>query len=161
MGLFDWMKKTAEVKVFAPVPGNLLELAEVPDPVFAGEILGKGFAVAPTGCVFASPIAGEITMLAPTLHAFGVRSPEGAEILVHIGIDTVALKGEGFEALAQVGDAVKAGDPVVCVAEDVAGKVPSMISPVVNTSKAKFEIAELNLAAKPGEPVAILHALEA
>ena len=89
-------KHNAPSAVFAPVEGEIIELSSVPDPVFSGGMMGQGFAVQPTSGEFGSPVEGEIIMVARTLHAFGVRTDEGAEVLVHIGIDTVQLKGEGF-----------------------------------------------------------------
>jgi len=100
-------------QVLAPVPGRVLALAEVPDPVFAGEMVGPGVAVEPTGEVVTavSPIAGRLVKLHP--HAYVVLGDDGLGVLVHLGIDTVRLEGRGFELLVAEGDTVAAGDPVV------------------------------------------------
>jgi glucose-specific phosphotransferase system IIA component len=100
-------------QVLAPVPGRVLTLAEVPDPVFAGEMVGPGVAVEPTGEVVTavSPIAGRLVKLHP--HAYVVLGDGGVGVLVHLGIDTVRLEGRGFELLVAEGDTVAAGDPVV------------------------------------------------
>ena len=100
-------------QVLAPVPGRVLALAEVPDPVFAGEMVGPGVAVEPTGEVVTavSPIAGRLVKLHP--HAYVVLGDGGVGVLVHLGIDTVRLEGRGFELLVAEGDTVAAGDPVV------------------------------------------------
>ncbi|MGH8867598.1 MAG: PTS sugar transporter subunit IIA [Actinomycetes bacterium] len=101
------------LRVGAPVPGRVLALAEVPDPVFAGGMVGPGLAVDPErGPVQAvSPVAGRLFKVHP--HAFVVLTPDGRGVLVHLGIDTVALKGDGFTRLAAEGDDVRPGDPVV------------------------------------------------
>lgn len=106
-------KKKQPTAIFAPVAGEVYELKDVPDPVFAGGTMGEGFAVIPTNGEVTSPVSGELFMLFPTAHAFAVRTPSGAEVLVHVGVDTVSLQGTGFEALRSQGDTVRAGDPVV------------------------------------------------
>lgn len=129
-------------------------MSEVPDPVFAQLVLGDGFAVDPVEGVFVSPVAGELTLLAETLHAFGVRSEEGLEVLVHIGLDTVKLAGDGFTARRRAGDRVGAGDPVIEVdLTAVAGRVPSMITPVVITNRSGFTLGRLRPDAEYGAPV--------
>lgn len=122
-------------QVVAPVEGTIIPLSEVPDPVFAQGMLGEGFAVETAGDIVRSPVDGEIIVLFPTAHAFAVRTPKGEEVLVHIGVDTVSLKGEGFHALAAQGDQVKAGTPVVQLTdlEALAEKVPSLVTIVVST----------------------------
>ncbi|MFY0408353.1 PTS sugar transporter subunit IIA [Solicola sp. PLA-1-18] len=100
--------------VLAPVAGAVQALADVPDPVFAGEIVGSGVAVAPSadGPVEAvSPVDGTVVKLHP--HAYVVVAADGTGVLVHLGIDTVQLGGEGFELLAAEGQTVTAGQPVV------------------------------------------------
>ncbi len=104
---------TDTLAVVAPVPGRVLDLADVPDPVFAQQIVGSGVAVDPDRApgVAVAPVAGRLLKLHP--HAFVVLTTEGKGVLVHLGIDTVQLDGEGFELLAAEGDEVEAGDPVV------------------------------------------------
>jgi glucose-specific phosphotransferase system IIA component len=99
--------------VAAPLAGTAIALEEVPDPVFATAIVGPGMAIEPdprVGVVTA-PIAGQLLKVKP--HAFVVVSPEGQAVLVHLGIDTVSLNGEGFTVLAAEGTPVAAGDPVI------------------------------------------------
>jgi len=98
--------------VLAPVAGLVRPLADVPDAVFAAEMVGGGVAIEPTGgpADAVSPVAGTVLKLHP--HAFVVLSPEGAGILVHLGIDTVSLGGAGFELLVAEGSQVAAGQPV-------------------------------------------------
>ena len=133
-------KKKSE-SVYSPVSGRIVSLDDVPDPVFAKRSVGDGFAVVPTDGSFRSPVDGELVLVATTRHAFAVRTPEGAEILVHIGIDTVTLKGEGFTGHRQAGETVSRGDVIVsCDLDDMRSKVPSMITPVLLTNGAKFSM---------------------
>lgn len=139
-------KPNAPSAVFAPVEGEIIELSSVPDPVFSGGMMGQGFAVQPTSGEFGSPVEGEIIMVARTLHAFGVRTDEGAEVLVHIGIDTVNLKGEGFTAHRRKGDRVRPGDVVVSLdLASVSGRVPSMATPVIVTNGDRFDVSAPDL----------------
>lgn len=103
-------KPSAPETIVAPMAGEAVAMTSVADPVFASEAMGKGTAIEPTeGKVFA-PVSGTITVLADTGHAVGLLSDGGAEILIHIGIDTVNLKGEPFTAHVENGQRVKAGD---------------------------------------------------
>ena len=117
----------------APIDGRLIELIHVPDAVFAGKIMGDGFAIEPTNGEVVSPVDGMITsFMADTRHAVGITSAEGLEILIHIGIDTVQLAGEGFVGLVGQDAPVTAGQPLLKVdLEMIRGKVPSLVSPVV------------------------------
>lgn len=135
-------KKKSE-SVYSPVAGRVVSLDEVPDPVFAGRSVGDGFAVEPADGSFRSPVDGELVLVARTLHAFAVRTHEGAEILVHIGIDTVTLKGEGFTGHREVGETVSRGDVIIsCDLEDIQMKVPSTVTPVLLTNGAKFSMSQ-------------------
>lgn len=128
------------VTVLAPMAGWVSPLGEVPDPVFADAILGDGLAVDPTDGRVVAPIDGVIATLAG--HAFTIRHAGGAEIVVHVGLETVALKGEGFKRLAREGQSVKAGDPVLVADLDfLAGRAKSLISPVVVASGERFRIS--------------------
>lgn len=150
-------KGPAGEDVYRPVQGAVIKLDDVPDPVFARRSMGDGFAVEPTDGTFSSPVDGELVMVAKTLHAFAVRTPAGAEVLVHIGIDTVGLKGAGFTALRQQGDTVNVGDPVIRVdLAAVSGQVPSMATPVIVTNGKKFTIGEPELGAAEGGVVATI-----
>ncbi|MGC3992849.1 MAG: PTS glucose transporter subunit IIA [Propionicimonas sp.] len=97
------------VIVQAPVAGRVLPLAEVSDPVFAGGVLGQGVAVEPSGGVLVAPVSGTVVTAFPTGHAFGLKAHDGAEVLVHVGIDTVELEGAGFSRLVEQGAVVDAG----------------------------------------------------
>jgi PTS system glucose-specific IIA component len=104
---------TDALDVVAPVPGRVIGLADVPDPVFAQQIVGSGVAIDPdrTPGIAVAPVAGRLLKLHP--HAFVVLTSAGKGVLVHLGIDTVQLDGTGFELVAAEGDEVEAGDPVV------------------------------------------------
>lgn len=106
-------KREKKIELVAPIDGNTVALSAVPDKVFASGMMGKGIAVEPAGNVVVAPCAGKLTLLPDSKHAFGMKAVNGAEILVHIGLDTVNLKGSGFEALAHAGDKVDAGTPII------------------------------------------------
>ncbi|MDF2684234.1 MAG: glucose transporter subunit [Brevibacillus sp.] len=106
-------KKQQEVTFLAPLTGAVVPLSEVPDPVFAQKVVGDGVAIQPTEGLLLSPIDAKVTHLFPTHHAIGLTSETGLEILMHIGIDTVKLKGQGFTPFVAVGDQVKAGDKLI------------------------------------------------
>lgn len=107
---FDIMSKKEQKEIIAPVGGITVELEDTPDPAFAEKLVGDGVAVEPSEGVFRSPCDGEITGVAQALHAYSITSNDGLEILVHIGIDTVELKGKGFSPRVKPGDKVKKGD---------------------------------------------------
>jgi len=118
--------------VLAPLPGRALPLADVPDPVFAQAMVGPGCAIdPPRGAVEAvAPVAGKIVKLHP--HAYVVVGEDGRGVLVHLGLDTVQLKGEGFRLLAEEGADVEAGTPVVAwdtAAVEAGGRSP--VCPVI------------------------------
>lgn len=100
-------------KLVAPVTGKSIPLSETPDPVFAQKMAGDGLAMEPTGDIVTAPADGELTLVFNTKHAFAMTLENGVELLVHIGIETVSLNGEGFEQLAEQGTKVKAGDPII------------------------------------------------
>ncbi len=106
--MFDFFKK--EKMLTAVARGQVIDITKVPDQVFSQKILGDGFAIIPeNGDVF-SPVSGTISDVTETLHAYCITSDDGLEILVHIGIDTVELKGSGFTPLVKKGDHVNQGD---------------------------------------------------
>ena len=117
--MFKLFKKTVSTEnkgIVAPADGNMFSIENVSDPMFAQKLLGDGVAFKYEGdsVVVCAPASGSLSALFPTGHAFGVTTPEGVELLVHIGIDTVSANGEGFKSLGKnQGDKVNAGDPVV------------------------------------------------
>ena len=109
--MFHFLKgKSKENVLYAPCKGKVVPLSEVPDPTFSEKILGDGFAVIPSEGKIYAPTDGEIAMVFDTLHAITLTSSSGTEILIHIGLDTVTLKGAPFTAHVAAGDQVKKGD---------------------------------------------------
>ncbi|SHH02460.1 glucose-specific PTS transporter subunit IIBC [Tepidibacter thalassicus] len=122
----------------SPLNGKILDIKDVPDQVFSQKIMGDGFAIEPVNGEVVSPVDGVITTFFPTKHAIGFTADNGQEVLVHFGIDTVNLQGEGFEALVKEGDKVKAGQPVLKVdLKVVKEKAASTITPIVFTNLAE------------------------
>lgn len=137
--MFKNQKKTTrltnEVKLYNPIEGEIISIENVPDPVFSERMLGDGFAIIPTGNKVYAPISGKVKVLFPTLHALAIETQEGLEALIHIGIDTVELKGEGFVANVQVGDVVKHGDLLITFDKGIIeSKATSIITPLVITN---------------------------
>lgn len=122
-------------ELVSPADGEIVPLEKVPDAVFAEKTLGDGFAVELSGNEIHSPADGEITVLFPTKHAFAVTTTSGLELLVHIGIDTVELNGEGFIAHVKQGDKVKKGDKVITIDKAaIEAKGKNTITPVIVTN---------------------------
>lgn len=135
----------------APCLGTLIPLEQVKDAMFAQKLLGDGIAIIPHEEMIASPCDGKLMMIAPTSHAFGIRMDNDAEILVHVGLDTVNLQGKGFEVLAHVGQKVKAGTPILRVDLDYMRKQQMDVTiPVIVTNQDGFmmekrrEVGEVN-----------------
>ncbi|WP_042341552.1 glucose-specific PTS transporter subunit IIBC [Bacillus timonensis] len=119
----------------SPIKGELHPITDVPDEVFSGKMMGDGFAILPSEGLVVAPEAGKIVNLFPTKHAIGLETLNGREILIHFGIDTVNLKGEGFETLVSQGDNVEKGQPLLKVdMEYVKQHVPSIMTPIVFTN---------------------------
>lgn len=150
----------ADVDVRAPFAGDVVALSQVPDASFAQGMVGEGFAVMPDAVDafdVCAPVDGTITMIFKTRHAFGMKTEDGLDLLIHIGIDTVELKGEGFTALAKKGDTVTAGTPIIAVeAQKLRERGVNLITPVVcPTAK---QVAGVDIAreghAQPGDVAA-------
>lgn len=118
--MFGFLKgKSKEIIIGSPVKGRAVSISQVNDPTFAEEILGKGVAIMPEDGKICAPAAGEIGMVFDTMHAFSMTTKGGAEILVHVGLETVGLKGKGFTAHAKAGDKVEKGDLILTADFDV------------------------------------------
>lgn len=123
------------MEIHAPLSGIAVPLAEVPDEVFARLMVGDGLAIDPTSSQVLAPFAGTISQLHQARHALAITSPEGVEVLVHVGLDTVSLKGHGFTSLVKLGDQVVAGQPLIAFEADVVGRAArSLITVVVVTN---------------------------
>lgn len=123
------------ISLQSPLKGTLLSLAQVPDDAFAGKVLGDGFAIDPTDGLVVAPLDAEVAQVFRTNHAIGLVSKDGLEILIHAGIDTVKMNGEGFQSFVKAGDHVKAGDKLLQFDLTlVKAKAKSAITPVVVTN---------------------------
>lgn len=140
---------TEDEGFMAPLKGELKPITEVPDQVFAGKMMGDGFAIVPVEGTIVSPVNGKIVNLFPTKHAIGILSDTGREILIHVGIDTVNLKGQGFETLVAENDIVEQGQPLLKVDLDyIKEHATSTITPIVFTNLAEGEKVVIE---KPGQ----------
>ncbi len=176
----------SNLEILAPLDGWCSSLNEVPDPVFAGRMLGDGLAIDPTGDLLVAPCAGEIVTLPASAHAVSIRAADGIDILIHIGVDTVQLAGRGFGARVRPGDRVRAGDPLIRFDLDVVARAakslmtPILVTPMEGLSLRKcraagavragdrlFEVsgtaprnpAALDAARAPGDAAAAIHTL--
>lgn len=101
------------MKFISPLNGQLVAISEVKDPVFSQKMMGDGFAIVPSSNEVVSPVDATIEVLFPTGHAIGLKTNDGVEILIHLGIDTVKSKSNSFKLLKHVGDKVSAGDAII------------------------------------------------
>ena len=108
-GLFKKKKNS----FLSPMTGKSVSIKEVPDETFSSEMLGKGVAIIPSDGLVTSPTSGKVSMIFETLHAISILADTGEEILIHIGLDTVKMNGDGFSSYAKVGDIVKPKDPLI------------------------------------------------
>ena len=122
-------------KFSSPINGTAAPIEETPDEAFAGKMMGDGIMIMPEDKTIFAPCDGEILFVFPSKHAVGIKTNDGFEILIHIGINTVELNGEGFEAFVNAGDKVKKGDKLIGFdIEYIKDKVPSMATPFIFTS---------------------------
>lgn len=151
--MFKILKK--EKTLNSPVRGKVISLDKVSDEVFSKKILGEGFAVIPAETDFVSPASGTVGDVSETLHAYCITSDDGLELIVHIGIDTVGLKGAGFTPQVKTGDKVSCGSPLAAV--DITklkslGYDTSCIVVITNSDKLKnYSVIEADNA-EPGAP---------
>ncbi len=122
-------------ELLVPIPGEIIALSEIPDPVFSTGMMGRGFGIVPQEGKVVALADGEILTVFPTKHAIAMQTTKGHEILIHFGLDTTLLKGEGFTTHVEVGQKVKAGDLLLTVdTEAIKDKVPSLSTPIVFTN---------------------------
>ena len=135
----------SKLTLLAPLAGWSTPLDEAPDAVFAGRMLGDGLAIDPTGSTLHAPCDGELIAIPATRHAITVRTAEGAEILIHVGIDTVGLAGEGFELHVRQGQRVRAGDRLLSFDIDLlARRAKSLLTPVILLEGGGFTVGRRN-----------------
>ena len=138
MGLFDKFKKAVSAEPAAPATPAAItaQASDFPDPVFSTEVLGKGCAIWPENDVVYAPVSGEVTVTMG--HAVGLKSDSGVEVLVHVGVDTVDMKGRGFTGYVKQGDHVSAGDPMIKIDRSeiaAAGHPDCVVLAVSNTAE--------------------------
>lgn len=122
------------IGIFCPIAGFAAPLTEAPDPAFAGKMMGDGFVITPSEGVAAAPADGTIAFVFPTKHALGLKTGDGLEILIHVGIETVKLEGKGFHPLIKEGDSVKKGDKLLEFdLQYIREHAESAVSPVIIT----------------------------
>ncbi|CAG9619926.1 PTS sugar transporter subunit IIA [Sutcliffiella rhizosphaerae] len=139
-GLKDHPKTPTEETIFTPLSGKVTELTDVPDPTFSQKMMGDGLAIIPTDGEVVSPVNGEIIQFFHTKHAIGIRSESGAEILIHVGLETVSMNGEGFVGHVKEGDKVKVGDKLIsCDLNLIKEKAANIITPIVITNSDQVE----------------------
>ena len=129
---------TQKLHLMAPVSGVAMAITDVSDPVFSQKMMGDGFGIEPTDGQIAAPVDGRIMMISDTKHAIGIKADDGAELLIHLGIDTVELKGAPFEIDTAMDARVKAGDVIGSMDLDAikkAGKKTTVIVAITNTKE--------------------------
>jgi multiphosphoryl transfer protein len=135
------MTAVRTVRLLAPLAGWSTPLDEAPDQVFASRLLGDGLAIDPTSATLCAPCDGELIVIAAARHAVTLRTPEGCEVLLHVGIDSVELGGQGFELHARQGARVRAGEPLLSFDLDLlARRAKSLLTPVIVTADSGFGI---------------------
>ena len=135
---------SAPVTITSPLAGEVKELSQATDPVFAQGLMGRGVVIVPSKGELVSPVNGRVTVFFPTKHAIGILSDEGVEILMHIGMDTVNLEGKGFEGYVSQGDKVKVGDKLISFDIDMIKKAGYITeTPVIITNSDKYEVEVL------------------
>lgn len=150
MKLFQKLfSKDSGIKIGAPVSGKLLSIKEVSDPTFSEEILGRGIAIIPADGKICVPADGTVSTIFPTGHAAAITSSEGAEILIHVGLDTVKLDGKHFTIHAKEGQKVSKGDLLLeADMEQIKAEGYDIITPVIICNSDEFSSFTLS---EPGE----------
>lgn len=139
----------SSVEIAAPVAGKLVGIGEVKDDVFRKEVLGKGIAIIPSGNRFVSPVDGTVGTIFPTGHGVAVISNEGAEILIHVGLDTVKLQGKHFTVYVEEGQKVKRGELLLeAEIKQIEAEGYDIVTPIVVCNS--YDFFEYQ-AAEPGE----------
>ena len=140
--MFGLLKRKSRM-VYAPIDGKVIPLEDVDDEVFARKLAGDGVAIVPVGDTFCAPIDGEVVKIFPTNHAYIVQGEKDLGVMVHIGLESVALGGKGFERLAHEGDRIKAGDPIIRV--DMAylsAHAKDSVTPILITEESRVKLLD-------------------
>lgn len=135
------MFKKKQISLVSPMDGDLINLEDIDDAVFSKKLVGEGVAIIPTSSTVIAPINGVVTRIFPTKHAFMISNPNGIEVLVHVGLDTVELNGEGFTCLVKEGDTVNQASPILEVDfEFLKSKNKDIATPIIITSDKDIEL---------------------
>ncbi|WP_160687525.1 PTS glucose transporter subunit IIA [Clostridium sp. C2-6-12] len=140
--------KNIRESIFAYASGDFVKIEDVPDPVFSKKLMGEGVAILPSNGQILAPVDGEIILIAETKHAFALRTALGEEILIHIGLETLNLNGQGFNFFVKLGDKVKKGQIIVDVDLDFINEnASSTIIPMVvtNSNENRFDFKWENI----------------
>ncbi|WP_338207687.1 PTS glucose transporter subunit IIA [Lactiplantibacillus paraxiangfangensis] len=159
MNFFGKRIKNSDTAIVSPVNGEVVPITKVPDEVFAQKMMGDGLAVIPTDDVVVAPIDGKVSFIAETRHGIGITSKTGLEMVVHLGIDTVNLKGAPFNVQVKLNQSIKAGQPLVMMDRQaiVAAKLdPIVIIAMTNLNDLKQRIELTVGSAQAGQAVATL-----
>lgn len=142
-------QRKKEETIFSPLSGRVLAIEDVPDPIFSRNMAGMGVAIDPEDGRVGSPVDGEVIHLFQTKHALWIRAESGLDLLIHIGLDTVYMKGEGFHDYVKKGDRVKTGQPLIDFSLDlVREKATSPVTPMFLIHSDQIERIEIELPAR-------------
>lgn len=140
MSFFSDFFNSKKTEIFAPLSGDIINIEDVPDPVFSKKIVGDGIAIKPSSNRILAPVNGTIGKIFETMHAFSIISEDNVELFIHFGIDTVKLKGEGFKKKATDNQKVKIGDEIIILdLEFLKEKAESILTPVVISNIENFK----------------------
>lgn len=148
------MKET----IYSPITGNAVSMREVPDPVFTENILGIGLAILPTASTVVAPFDGTVSEVTGTNHAICLTSDTGLELLIHLGINTVRLKGQGFQRYVEKGQRIKRGDSLLEFDFTLCdGKILHAVSPCLVSNEAQFPVHFMHEGAVCAGETPIMH----
>jgi len=152
--MFGFLKRKVR-DVYAPVDGQIVTLESVNDEVFSQKMVGDGVAVIPVSNTFTAPIDGVVSKIFSTNHAYSIKSDKDLEVMVHIGLETVALNGKGFTRIASEGDEVKAGDVIIEVdLVYIKEHAKDTITPIIVTDKSDTkEVIKKYMIVKSGDKI--------
>lgn len=162
--MFQFFKKRSAEELVAMADGKCIPIEQVNDPAFAEKALGDGIAIVPENNVIVAPCDGTLTMVASTKHAVGMTREDGLELMIHVGIDTVALQGEGFEILAKEGTLVKKGQPILSYdAQKMQEREIDMTTMLILLNHTDYEMVEMkhDIQVKSGTDVVITYRTKA
>ena len=151
--------KKKESSLIAVCDGEIIPISRIPDEAFSQGILGQGYGIIPSSHMFFSPVNGTVISVSDTNHAYTLEDENGGEILVHIGIDTVELKGEFFTPLVSSGQKIKAGEGIaIARLDEIEKRGYKTVSAVLITNSDEYKIERINFGfAKGGEGVALIY----